>query len=144
MGFLDRVLERHGPRYLERHLRGINGVEGTVVEPHLEVHDGVAGDGALAHRLDDALLDSWDELPGDGAADDCVLELEALSTREGRDLDPRVPNLPAPAGLLLVAALGLGCALNRLHERDLRRPSLDRSEERRVGKECRSRWSPYH
>src|SRR2546422_5174861 len=24
------------------------------------------------------------------------------------------------------------------------RPRLDRSEERRVGKECRSRWSPYH
>ena len=23
-------------------------------------------------------------------------------------------------------------------------PGLDRSEERRVGKECRSRWSPYH
>src|SRR5207249_10827436 len=23
-------------------------------------------------------------------------------------------------------------------------PSIDRSEERRVGKECRSRWSPYH
>ena len=23
-------------------------------------------------------------------------------------------------------------------------PTLDRSEERRVGKECRSRWSPYH
>ena len=23
-------------------------------------------------------------------------------------------------------------------------PSSDRSEERRVGKECRSRWSPYH
>ena len=23
-------------------------------------------------------------------------------------------------------------------------PSKDRSEERRVGKECRSRWSPYH
>ena len=32
---------------------------------------------------------------------------------------------------------------------DIRRESLDknifnRSEERRVGKECRSRWSPYH
>ena len=27
------------------------------------------------------------------------------------------------------------CALNKAH---------DRSEERRVGKECRSRWSPYH
>ena len=24
------------------------------------------------------------------------------------------------------------------------RKSDDRSEERRVGKECRSRWSPYH
>ena len=23
-------------------------------------------------------------------------------------------------------------------------PCVDRSEERRVGKECRSRWSPYH
>ena len=23
-------------------------------------------------------------------------------------------------------------------------PNLARSEERRVGKECRSRWSPYH
>ena len=26
----------------------------------------------------------------------------------------------------------------------LREDNLDRSEERRVGKECRSRWSPYH
>ena len=24
------------------------------------------------------------------------------------------------------------------------RITVDRSEERRVGKECRSRWSPYH
>ena len=23
-------------------------------------------------------------------------------------------------------------------------PAVERSEERRVGKECRSRWSPYH
>src|SRR5207245_4051853 len=27
--------------------------------------------------------------------------------------------------------------------RQIRRPT-DRSEERRVGKECRARWSPYH
>ena len=26
----------------------------------------------------------------------------------------------------------------------LRLTNADRSEERRVGKECRSRWSPYH
>ena len=30
----------------------------------------------------------------------------------------------------------------RARKRDFRR--LTRSEERRVGKECRSRWSPYH
>src|SRR3712207_9278667 len=27
---------------------------------------------------------------------------------------------------------------------ELRVPGRERSEERRVGKECRSRWSPYH
>ena len=27
---------------------------------------------------------------------------------------------------------------------DVNREGLQRSEERRVGKECRSRWSPYH
>ena len=27
---------------------------------------------------------------------------------------------------------------------DMNLPDMDRSEERRVGKECRSRWSPYH
>ena len=30
------------------------------------------------------------------------------------------------------------------NSRDARSQALCRSEERRVGKECRSRWSPYH
>ena len=36
--------------------------------------------------------------------------------------------------------------VTRSHERDGDRPERNvfRSEERRVGKECRSRWSPYH
>src|SRR2546430_13758886 len=33
------------------------------------------------------------------------------------------------------------CAAN---QRDVAEAELARSEERRVGKECRSRWSPYH
>src|SRR2546430_10003750 len=43
-------------------------------------------------------------------------------------------------------AAGTGPARCRplLRRTDRRRPSGDRSEERRVGKECRSRWSPYH
>ena len=28
--------------------------------------------------------------------------------------------------------------------RSVRQFAMERSEERRVGKECRSRWSPYH
>src|SRR3712207_9059365 len=31
-----------------------------------------------------------------------------------------------------------------LERKSERRQSIGRSEERRVGKECRSRWSPYH
>ena len=35
--------------------------------------------------------------------------------------------------------------LKSLSEQQLRQlQHIDRSEERRVGKECRSRWSPYH
>src|SRR2546430_8831828 len=35
-------------------------------------------------------------------------------------------------------------ALNELGRTAEAYPLVDRSEERRVGKECRSRWSPYH
>ena len=40
-------------------------------------------------------------------------------------------NAKAPEGGVLKADIGFGHGLTR-------------SEERRVGKECRSRWSPYH
>src|SRR3712207_8755337 len=38
-----------------------------------------------------------------------------------------------------IEALILECNLIKKY-----RPRYNRSEERRVGKECRSRWSPYH
>src|SRR3712207_6928651 len=37
-----------------------------------------------------------------------------------------------------------GVASYDLHTPGHARPPAARSEERRVGKECRSRWSPYH
>ena len=44
-----------------------------------------------------------------------------------------------------VRVLGAGAGDGeRLDQVDLRGPVAQRSEERRVGKECRSRWSPYH
>src|SRR5688572_5024293 len=44
-----------------------------------------------------------------------------------------------PVALIL---MGLWLILRRIEK--LPPLSLERSEERRVGKECRSRWSPYH
>ena len=44
---------------------------------------------------------------------------------------------------VLGAAGGIGQALALLLKTQLPSGS-ERSEERRVGKECRSRWSPYH
>ena len=38
----------------------------------------------------------------------------------------------------------VGAADDIFHLTQIARPLVFRSEERRVGKECRSRWSPYH
>ena len=43
-----------------------------------------------------------------------------------------------------LATLNREFAPNRKPVPAVRRLDPDRSEERRVGKECRSRWSPYH
>ena len=53
-------------------------------------------------------------------------------------------------GLLIGVAVGFGLALllapktGEEMRDDLMQRGIERSEERRVGKECRSRWSPYH
>src|SRR3712207_9326556 len=49
------------------------------------------------------------------------------------------PHLPALYILLHDGELG-----NVAHHRDVRAGEETRSEERRVGTECRSRWSPYY
>src|SRR5262249_44909701 len=60
------------------------------------------------------------EVPGNGAAEDLVDELEAAAPRERLDLDPAVSELPAPPRLLLVTALDLGPAADGLLIRDAR------------------------
>ena len=74
---------------------------------------------------------------------------------------PRSPRLRTGVGAVASLLLACGSALaqntqppsqedviKRMQDlerqvQDLRK-ALERSEERRVGKECRSRWSPYH
>src|SRR2546422_2553607 len=46
------------------------------------------------------------------------------------------------AGLLVMSIGAL--VLANIAVENQRRGGISRSEERRVGKECRSRWSPYH
>jgi len=47
-------------------------------------------------------------------------------------------------GQLLAQAFGGSVARSTVPEIGWHEVETDRSEERRVGKECRSRWSPYH
>ena len=45
---------------------------------------------------------------------------------------------------LVKANMGMGIVREELKQKAAGAGLTDRSEERRVGKECRSRWSPYH
>src|SRR2546430_5034687 len=53
----------------------------------------------------------------------------------------KAPKRTAPRDLLPLLAVE---ALRHLRVHEARCDGIHRSEERRVGKECRSRWSPYH
>src|ERR1019366_7501847 len=69
-----------------------------------------------------------------------------------------VGTAPVVIGMFFLGAVQLFCIgmlgeyIGSIHTQVLKRPpviekeriNFDRSEERRVGKECRSRWSPYH
>ena len=58
---------------------------------------------------------------------------------------PAVQTSPTVLGLLSLQAVPLLAAgLEQVPVAESHRPATWRSEERRVGKECRSRWSPYH
>src|SRR3712207_8964371 len=49
-----------------------------------------------------------------------------------------------PLSILLTPQKVASCQPRQSCKMFLCQKSRDRSEERRVGKECRSRWSPYH
>ena len=53
---------------------------------------------------------------------------------------------PIHSGLIAVAGISVSTVLSLItaYKYFFQIGMSDRSEERRVGKECRSRWSPYH
>ena len=66
---------------------------------------------------------------------DLIAELEAVDGEEAAVSDRFYQNLAFGTGGLRGV---IGAGTNRMNLYTIR------SEERRVGKECRSRWSPYH
>src|SRR2546430_11339457 len=75
----------------------------------------------------------------------CALPISKWLNQFGslNDVVDRVNEIKGKAGESLREHLSDVIRNRQINElvRDL---TLDRSEERRVGKECRSRWSPYH
>src|SRR3712207_8252760 len=82
----------------------------------------------------------------DWSSDVCSSDLDAEELDQGQEQQRVGPPVPAAPAVATHAAQGErqdGDEREREHaERGDR--GGGRSEERRVGKECRSRWSPYH
>src|SRR5712692_11536682 len=77
------------------------------------------------------------------AVRELVTCIEVATGRQGT-VGVGMPGALSPATGLVKNANSL-CLNNRAFDRDLAAAlGRPRSEERRVGKECRSRWSPYH
>src|SRR5260221_9443702 len=80
----------------------------------------------------------------DWSSDVCSSDLESQAGASGADL-PEILNNVAVARARQGKSAAAQADLRRAADLD---PDEDdypfRSEERRVGKECRSRWSPYH
>ena len=68
-------------------------------------------------------------------------ELRVRGIEVTRDYDEQIPETMADAHQLQQVFLNLVTNAEQAMEKS---PRESRSEERRVGKECRSRWSPYH
>ena len=68
-----------------------------------------------------------------------------LRLKRARELAGYAVQLTKDEGLPTMLKRGAGFVKRRCFGKKARYlPAKKRSEERRVGKECRSRWSPYH
>src|SRR2546429_7310462 len=80
----------------------------------------------------------------DWSSDVCSSDLGRRPVRSNRGLDGK----HRPTGARATTRLDASADTNRFDPRSEGRHAqwcpIERSEERRVGKECRSRWSPYH
>src|SRR2546422_7431824 len=98
---------------------------------------GLGNTAILVAALENDAIDVYPEYTG-------TISNEILRTEERLQL-AEINRRLARLGLAASTPLGFSNSYALGTRRDLRAISdLTRSEERRVGKECRSRWSPYH
>src|SRR5690606_40694994 len=78
----------------------------------------------------------------------CALPILGPRHRSALDSDEPAPSAHTALFSRNATSLGSALVLNQSYEPlcvvPVKRAAVLRSEERRVGKECRSRWSPYH
>src|SRR2546422_7904594 len=89
----------------------------------------------IAKQLEDAGYETW--CVG-GAIRDNLLGLE------NHDFDLTTAAPPDEVRRLFKRTVPVGIEQGTVAVLDQQNRQHERSEERRVGKECRSRWSPYH
>ena len=83
----------------------------------------------------------------DGIRDDLVTGVQTCALPILVSTGPTAQSLLVDELIDTIQNLTVRAALHQVRERaiDINLPTTEyRSEERRVGKECRSRWSPYH
>src|SRR2546430_8133336 len=80
----------------------------------------------------------------DWSSDVCSSDLVCNQGRNHRPLPPLACEHLGPSGFGLPPVFSPKVEIPDHGKVQLTRVDLVRSEERRVGKECRSRWSPYH
>ena len=113
------LLEGHGAGDLERHLRRVDLMVGTVVQGNLHVNDVVAGQNTGLHSALDTVVNSGDVLLGNSTAHDSVDELVALTGLVGLDGDLDVTVLTGATGLTLVLGILIDCLADGLLVGDL-------------------------
>src|SRR5256885_7064505 len=85
-------------------------------------------------------------LQGDWSSDVCSsdLELVLVAAADRNELPARIAEVALAVELADIPRGFDTDAVDRADEVPVGNGMRRRSEERRVGKECRSRWSPYH
>src|SRR4051812_37888765 len=96
----------------------------AVIQRDFDVDDRIAGNDTGLERFFDALLDRFDVLAWNRAADDLVFEDEAGAWLERRNPQPDVAVLTASAGLTNKSAVRLGILGDRFAICDLRLADL--------------------